>query len=193
MITPHEARAACIAHHANMALRKSPLTERQYGQAVADLYMQRTPLHARTVEFHISHDPYADERANAQLVRRALDGTTRMPVDLEEALVLALPEPFRSVCLRDLAARFDLLAAPRPAASMAQQTVHLGEMTRDAGEVLIALAPMFKDGRIDATDAPLAREALDAIARTQSMLVTLEATIRGCAAVGSKETAKCEG
>lgn len=190
MITPHEARSACIAHHVNMALRKSPLTERQYGQGVADLYMQRTPLHARSVEFHQSRDPYADERANAQLVRRP-DGTTRMPVDLEEALVLSLPEPFRSACLRDLAARLDLLAAPRPAAASAQQTVHLGEMTRDAGEVLIALAPMFQDGRIDAADAPRAREALDAIARAQAMLVTLESTVRNYAVADSKEGASC--
>jgi hypothetical protein len=191
MIAPHDSRSACIVHHVNMALRKSALTDRAYGQAVADLYMQRTPPHARSIEFHATRDPYDDERANAQIVRRQLLGeVARMAVDLEEALILALPEPFRGACLRDLAARLDLLAAPRPAADPARQTAHLGEMTKDAGEVLIALAPMFKDGRIDAADAPLAHGALDAIARSMAMLVTLDATIRGSAA-GSKEVAAC--
>lgn len=191
MNAPHEARAACIVHHANMALRKSALTDRAYGQAVADLYMQRTPLHARTIEFHVSRDPYADERANAQIVKRFLTDVVRMPVDLEEALVLALPEPFRAACLADLAERLNLLAAPRPAQDAARQTIHLGEMARDAGEVMIALAPMFTDGRIDSNDAALAKHALDAIARTQAMLVTLDATIRACAVRASKEETPC--
>lgn len=187
----HESRAACIAHHANMALRKSALTDRAYGQTVADLYMQRTPLHVRTIEFHVSRDPYADERANAQLVKRFLTDVVRMPVDLEEALVLALPEPFRGACLADLAERLNLLAAPRPAQDAMRQTIHLGEMARDAGEVMIALAPMFADGRIDSNDAGLARHALDRIAKTQAMLVTLDATIRACAMRKSKEDAPC--
>ena len=174
-----------------MALRKSALTDRAYGQAVADLYMQRTPLHARTIEFHISRDPYADERANAQLVKRFLTDVVRMPVDLEEALVLALPEPFRNACLADLAERLNLLAAPRPAPDAARQTIHLGEMARDAGEVMIALAPMFADGRIDSNDAALARHALAAIAKTQAMLVTLEATIRICAMREGSEGTPC--
>lgn len=191
MNAAHEARAACIVHHANMALRKSVLTDRAYGQAVADLYMQRTPLHARTIEFHVSHDPYADERANAQLVKRFLTDVVRMPVDIEEALVLALPEPFRTACMTDLAARLNLLAAPRPQTGGTQQTVHLGQMAKDAGEVMIALAPMFKDGRIDAHDAPLAAHALDAIAQTMAMLASLDATIRACTQPRSREEAPC--
>lgn len=187
----HETRAGCIVHHANLALRKSALTMKAYGQAVADLYMQRTPLHARTLEFHVSADPYADEEANAQIVKRVVNAIVRMPTDLEEALVLALPEPFRTACLNDLAARLGLLAAPRPAAEGAHQVVHLGDLLRDAGETLTALAPMFKDGRIDAHDAPLAKRALQCIGETQALLVTIEATIRACAVPKAKESAPC--
>jgi hypothetical protein len=187
----HDTRAGCIVHHVNMALRKSALTQRGYGQAVADLYLQRTPLHARTLEFHASRDPYADEAANAQLVKRLLNGTVRVPVDVEEAMVLALPEPFRGACLTDLAGRYGLLAAPRPTHEGLQQTIHLGELARDAGETMIALAPMFADGRIAADDAPLAAKALASIAGLQALLVTMEASIRVCAVPRAREAAPC--
>lgn len=187
----HNARAECIVHHVNLAMRKSALTDRAYGQAVADMYMQRTPLHARTLEFYQSRDPYADERANAQIVRRILSGTVRMPVDIEEALVLALPEPFQRACLHDLAARFGLLAAPQPAAVPAHQAVHVGQLMRDAGEVMIALAPMFAAGRIDAHDAHAAKHALAEINKTQALLATLDATIRASVVPNAQEVAPC--
>lgn len=116
-----ESRSAVITHHVRAALQHSGLSERVYACAVADSYRERTPLQARSVEFHAGGCYDADARSNAQLLRRMLDGQVRMPIDLEEPLVLSLPEPFRSACLRELAARTGHLAAPLPATTGAGQ------------------------------------------------------------------------
>ena len=84
-----ENRSQLIAEHVMLALARSALTERTYAQHVADIYLERTPLHARTVTFAQSSDPYADTEANRQIVKRMLDGRVRMAGDLEEALILA--------------------------------------------------------------------------------------------------------
>ncbi|NMW25422.1 hypothetical protein HFP05_13980, partial [Rhodanobacter denitrificans] len=104
-----ENRSQLIAEHVLLAISRSALTERTYAQKVADLYLERTPLHARAVTFAQSSDPYDDSEANRQTVKRMLDGRVRMAVDLEEALILALPAPFQQRLKADLAERLGLM------------------------------------------------------------------------------------
>ena len=172
-----ESRSDVIAHHIRLALHRSTLTERLMGQAVADLYMQRTPLHARTIEFHNSRDPYADEKANAQIVRRMLDGSVRMPVDVEEALVLCLPQPFQRQCVTELAARTGHLAAELPADSGVGQLVHAAHLMRAAAEAVAALAPMYEDGVLDASDRAHADHALAELADVEAKVATVRHSI----------------
>src|SRR6185437_3792684 len=134
-----ESRRQVIADHVMLAISRSALTERTYAQCVADLYMERTPLHARAIPFAQSADPYADSEANRQTVKRMLDGRVRMAVDIEEALVLALPEPYRHALMAELAERLGLLAADQPAADATGQQHQVAELIAGAGAALEAL------------------------------------------------------
>lgn len=173
-----ETRAQVIAEHVLLAISRSALTERTYAQAVADLYHERTPLHARTVPFQQSRDPYADSEANRQTVKRMLDGRVRMAADLEEALVLALPQPYRDHALAELSARLGLLAVHCPPNLPAGQQHQIGELLQHVGESMKRLAPMLDDGVIDARDAAHADSALRELDVLLGQVVTLRSAIR---------------
>jgi len=176
-----ESRRQVIADHVMLAISRSALTERTYAQCVADLYMERTPLHARAIPFAQSADPYADSEANRQTVKRMLDGRVRMAVDIEEALVLALPEPYRHALMAELAERLGLLAADQPAADATGQQHQVAELIAGAGAALDKLAPMLDDGVLDEHDAQYAAAALAALEALQARVVTIEAAIRSYA------------
>lgn len=172
-----ESRSQIIAEHVLLAVSRSALTERTYAQTVADLYMERTPLHARTVPFASSADPYADSEANRQTVKRMLDGRVRMAVDLEEALILALPQPYREHLLRDLSERLGLLAAAQPEALPAGQQHQVGTLVQHMGDSIQRLAPMLDDGKLDAGDMVHAEAALRELDALQAQAVTLRSAI----------------
>jgi hypothetical protein len=137
---------------------------------VVSLYDTRTPLAARHVPFHRTADVYADQKANAQLLRRMLsiDALVRMPVELEEALVLALPEPMRTECLRELADRYGLLAAPKPCGTRIRPVVPAG-ILRETGEAVIALAQVIDQDAPRLADLQrAASELIDVIAHCTS-------------------------
>ena len=99
---------------------------------------------------------------NAQVLRRYMDGTVKtLPADLEDAWVMALPEPFRGDCERDLARRRRMLAVQMPADDETAQAVGLARLAHEFGELMSALAPALADGKLDATDLPYARRILD--------------------------------
>lgn len=171
-------RNRTIARHVLLALKHTDTTRETYADDVAKVYQERTPLHLRHVEFHAlvrGSDPYAVLRANAQLVMRQVDGVTRMASELEEALVLALPEPFRAACLSELAARYGLLAAALPAASAGGQLGQWGGLSREFGEALQALARTMDDGRLDQADAAHAGEVVHQLEDLIAAATTLRA------------------
>lgn len=173
-----ECRSQLIAEHVMLAISRSALTERTYAQTVADLYMERTPLHARSVGFASTADPYADSEANRQTVKRMLDGRVRMAVDIEEALILALPPPYRQQLQADLAERLGLMAAERPSAQPAGQQHQVGDLIADVGRSLDKLSQMLDDGLLDARDAPTAPAALRELEAVEARAATLCAAIR---------------
>lgn len=178
---PRESRANVIALQVRMALAHSGLTMRGYAIDVAKHYNDHVPLQARDLTFHCSADIHADVRANSQILQRMLDGTTvRLPVSLEESLVLCLPQPYRDELQRELAARLGLLAAPLPRMDGARDTVSIGELMQETGELLQALAPAMADGKIDASDAPHARRALRELRDVMSRCMTLESNLLTC-------------
>jgi len=168
-----ENRSQLIAEHVLLAISRSALTERTFAQTVADLYMERTPLHARGISFAVSADPYADSEANRQIVKRMLDGRVRMAVDLEEALILALPDPYRYHLQADLAARLGLMAAEQAAATPTGQQHQVGELVQAAGNALDKLSGMLDDGVLDEHDAAYGPAALQALESLQARAATL--------------------
>ena len=157
-----------------MACKHSGLSEQSYATAVAEHYNASVPLAARHIDFHGTRDVYADARANAQLVARFLNGTTRMPVELEESLVLALPRPYRDELQRELAARLGLLAAPLPTDDHARDLVSVADLMKETGEFLLAIAPALADGKIDSADLPHALRALSEVRDVLGRCVSIE-------------------
>ena len=171
-----QTRPGVIEQHVLMATTHSGLSMEKYAIGVVQAYHARTPDHLRSVAFDVDRaDPYAAARANAQKVRRMFfGGPVRMAAELEESLVLALPEPFRSACQRELAERYGLLAAKLPSGVAGEQVQHVAELITTAGDALAALAPVLSDGVIDADDAagiPAALERLEAHLATVTTLV----------------------
>jgi hypothetical protein len=173
-----ESRSNVIAHHVRLAIAHSGTTMRAYAACVAAHYLAHVPLQARDVHWHAGADIYGNERANAQILARMLDGATvRLPVSLEESLVLCLPEPYRGELQRELAQRLGLLAAPLPGRDDARATTTVGELCRETGELLQSLAEPLADGKLDATDAPHCARALKEVRDVQGRLCTLEAQL----------------
>lgn len=184
-----EPRSRTIANLVRQALRHSGLTEMAYADAVVEHYHRSVALHERTIEFHTGASVDALEaaqRANRQLVRRMLDDTVRLAADIEESLVSALPAPWRDRLLSDLSGRYGLLAARLPATDGASGVAHLGELSREFGEALLALSKTLGDGKLDPTDAPQARKVIaeldDLIAQAMSLRAAHAALLGSAAA-----------
>ena len=154
-----ETRPKVIAHHVALAIRGG-MTIRNYAADVAKLYAERTEPAQREVEFHFTRDPYADERANAQIVQRYID-SPRMPAYIEEALVLALPEPFRAECQRELAARYGCLAAAIPSQAEGAELADVGKLMAECGSAFVELAHSYRGGLILPGESKTARKAID--------------------------------
>lgn len=177
-------RDAIIAEHIAAAMRHTRLSYEAFAQSVLDHYHAHTTDTLRTIKFHlVPHaDPYPAMRANAQLVRRMVEGlAVRMPVEIEESLVMSLPDPYRAACLRDLSARFGLLAARMPTDTCYGQADGIGTMLQRCGESMKALAPMLRDEAITPSDARLAPAALDHLEQLQADITSIVACIRQCA------------
>lgn len=171
----HEPRSRTIARHVDAALRATGQPLNALADRAVDLYHQRTALHERTLQFQAfacSADYESASRLNTQQVRRMLEGAVRLAADFEEAIVLALPEPHRDACLRDLAARYGLLAAAVPAAEGGKAQDIAGLMA-DTGDLLTELAPAYADHVLDAHDLDAARAALPKVLDLQARLASL--------------------
>lgn len=168
-----DSREAVLAHHVAMALRHGGLTLEDFAQAVADHYRQRTPFHARRVPFVESgRDPYIAARANAQTLGRMLgmrQGPVRLPVDVEEAIVLALPEPYQHECVRELLDRMGML--PVRAADCGAGADPLrgpAVLMRETAESILALETVLANREWKAADRPAVEHALRELTDVQA-------------------------
>ncbi len=101
---------------------------------------------------------------NGQVLRRYMDGTVKvLPADLEDAWVLALPEPYRGDCERDLARRRGYMATPMPSTATTAQVANCGKFLAEAGQLCEALAPALADGVLCAKDMPHARRIINEV------------------------------
>lgn len=138
---------------------------RKFAMQVAEHYIALLAPDQRQVPFRWGvtiDDLCKAERHNAQIISRYMDGTVKvLPADLEDAWLLALPEPYRGACERDLARRRGTLAVKLLAAGESDEAVGMGQLAVEFGQLFEALAPALADGRISAADLPHARRILD--------------------------------
>lgn len=163
-----EPRSRTLLRHTRQAVRDQRLCVMKFATALADRYLAEVLPEDRVVKFRPMHGDteqvLAAQKHNVQIVDRYLKGVVKaFPADLEDAWVSELPQPYRTRCTRDLAARRGLLAVtdPRSTDAPLQQSAELSDLLREVGEACTRLAPIFADGRVDETDMPFIGPALD--------------------------------
>lgn len=176
-----EPRARVIAQYVGAYLHSSGTSMEAYADDVAREYHARTAPELRSVQFQCGGDAYKRLRANGQVVRRFLENEPRMPVDVEEAFIFALPDDLRRDVLRELAARVGLLAAPLPDGNGAHDLTLVGDLMREFGDAVKTLGPVLADGRIDAQDAPYLHAALREITELVEQATALRARLNDVA------------
>lgn len=158
-------RSAVVFEHTRRMLNQTSACVRKFAMQVAENYIATTAIDQRHVPFRTGAtliDLCKAERHNAQIISRYMDGTVKtLPADLEDAWLLALPDPYRSACERDLGRRRGMLPVRLLDETEASETIGLGKLAREFGELFQALAPALADGKICETDLPHARKILD--------------------------------
>ncbi len=154
-------RSAVIFAHVRAAVASTGLNLRKMSATIAETYVALVEPEERTVPFRSGvtvDDIFKAEKHNAQVMARYMDGTVKvLPADLEDAVVLSLPEPHRSNCERDLARRRSILAVPMPDGTEAGDNACLARVYMEFGQFVESLAPALADGRICEADLPHAR------------------------------------
>lgn len=172
-----ETRSECVLRHVKLLTRRTRISLEKFSELVVEAAQQRLPHDA--TDFKLDGDVFERMAANGQKIARWMNPevSARPSVDAEDVLVLALPEPFRSDCERDLAMRRGRISLELPAGSVAGLT-HAGDLLRECGEALQALSVPFADGVIDERDDPEAldraeRELMDVEGRVQMLLAMI--------------------
>lgn len=129
-------------------LDETAANAQSFAMAVAEIYIRTTAPDVRQVKFRIGSED--DARHNAQLLRRYMDGTVKtLPADLEDAWVMALPEPYRGECEQALARRRGRLSIELPACDAGEDAAALSEVMLHTGEMCASWGKAMADGRID--------------------------------------------
>jgi len=160
-------RQQVIYGYTDKMLNETAMNANSFAMHVAEQYFAMTAPHRhdkKAVPLRMGQgDDLADAlKANGQALRRYMDGTVKtLPADLEDAWVLSLPEPYRSDCERDLAARRGLLPIRLSLIAADADTAGIGVLMVEFGSLVSALTPATADGVIDERDRPHAKTIID--------------------------------
>lgn len=163
-----ELRTEVIFRHLRRLVRETGVSVEDYSEDVLRVWMERTSAEARISghDFRVTTPVFDRMSANGQKIRRWMSSEikARPSIDVEECLVLGLPEPYQSDCRRDLARRYGLMDVPLPdeaGGDHVSDIAAMGDMAMRFGGLMQALAPILDDGQIDGKDAPLIPHAMD--------------------------------
>lgn len=160
-----ETRSLTLRRHVEEFLRKTATSWESFTADVVGAYHKRVKPELREIEFRTEGDAWKSMRANAQIFKRMVHEDVRLPADIEEAIVFALPDAEQEALLCELAARYGLLAVPmaKDAASRHDGFQLLTQFIRKAGQGTHALTQIFDDGDITAADEQHIPEAIRAL------------------------------
>lgn len=157
-------RQSVIFGYTRRMLDETATNANQFAMSVAEIYLQTVAPDVRSVPLQLGEGDalFASLKNNGQIIRRFMDGTVKvLPADLEDAWVMALPEPYRAECERDLAKRRGQWTMSELPPTEAGTAAGLGRLVMEFGQLMEALAPALADGRICANDLPHARRILN--------------------------------
>lgn len=173
-----ETRVGLIRRIAFAALQARDLNLMQFADSFVALAHELAPTAFAQTNLRPPHpvdgaQHEKDRLHNRQIVERWTRGeVSKFPHELEEAWVLALPEPWQEKALQELAARYGLLAAKAPEAT--SSIASLGAATEDFGKFIAAMSPIVSDGRIDEHDRHHLKPAMEQLGRLQAELASLQ-------------------
>lgn len=174
-------RSAVIFDCTRRMLDQTAMCTRKFAMHVAEQYVQIVAPDLRQVPFRLGvtgDDLLKAEKHNAQQIGRYMDGTIKaLPADLEDAWVLALPEPFRSDCERELAQRRGRYSERKLAAGAAGEVAGIGQILLEFGQLMEALGPALADGKICEADLPHARRILNESDDVIAALLTIRRAV----------------
>lgn len=178
----YEPRSAVVFHHTTIAIRNSPHTDESLAQAIAEQYMADVAVGERIVTFYEGTDAESAKRAftnNAQLIKRIRMGKVKMPVDLEESWVRALPAEQSEACARELAKRYGFTAAKRPKLDADSGVMCVAAMAVEFGQAVAAVTSVHADGAVRANDLPDLRKAREELDQLLAQVQTLTSYVDG--------------
>lgn len=172
-----ETRTEVIFRHTSDQLRETRTSMQSFSIDVVEAYHDRVSPAARTVAFKTSGDHYRCVQTNAERLARYMDDDTnvRMPVDLEEAWVLSLKEPYQGRCVRDLARRYGLLGVSDDKVKRIHDVSSISRLTTEFGEAVQAMAPLL-DG--DEVDDKVLQHALDELQDLAGAALSMQDKVR---------------
>lgn len=184
LVSLPDTRTEVIGRYVFRLTRETRTSLEDYSEMVLRMWLQRTPESARSDDFHMGSDVLKRMAANTQKIRRWFNPqvAARPSIDVEEALVMALPQPYRAECKQALAARYGGLFWQLP--DGAQPSIECASaLLAASGEALTALAPAFaNDRKIDENDDPAVllkarAELLDVQAVVLSFVASIDAAL----------------
>lgn len=179
-INTHPSRPALLMEITERAVRATRGGVIAFADRVADGYLESVPVEQQRAKIKPMTGDIgqitAAQKANRQTIDRYIKGDVKaFPADLEEAWVKALPEPFQTEALREMSARYGLLAAR--ISTGASPLATMGDVSHIIGELMKCMAPIVADGVIDARDQPHLKPALAAVADAQAFLASLHSQL----------------
>jgi hypothetical protein len=174
-------RSAVVFDHTRRMLDQTAMCTRKFSMRVAEQYVALVAPDQRQVPFRLGvtgDDLIKAEKHNAQQIGRYMDGTIKaLPVDLEDAWVLSLAEPYRSDCERELAQRRGRYSERKLAHGEAGEVVGIGQILLEFGQLMEALGPALADGKICEADLPHARRILNESDDVIAALLTIRRAV----------------
>lgn len=162
----------------------------EYAGEVVAHYHETVDVMDRVVRFHVATGPEDFEdtsRLNTQTIRRLLIGEQRMPSDLEESLLAALPAEARDAAMAELLDRQGLLLARRPRVTTALEAVRAPcDLMRHTASAVERIAPMLQDHVICPADEPYFNEAENALEQVMGTCITVLAQIQSARALTNR-------
>lgn len=174
-------RSAVVFDHTRRMLDRTAMCTRKFAMHVAEQYVALVAPDLRQVPFRLGvtgDDLIRAEKHNAQQIGRYMDGTIKaLPADLEDAWVLALPEPYRGDCERELAQRRGCYSERKLAPGESGEVVGVGQILLEFGQLMEALGPALADGSITEADLPHARRILNESDDVIAALLSIRRTV----------------
>ena len=133
-------------------VRETAVSMETYCANVVEHY--EATVYPRGIEFSQHEDVSERRKRNCNRITRwiDLDAHARFPTEMEESLVMALPDAYRLPLLSKLAARYDLIATPMPDGNL-NHTTNLARLCKEFADVVETMGPLIADGTLE-NDSP---------------------------------------